>query len=87
MCNASGRTFRPALLKVELGGAMEFTLQVEETLWEGGRCLFRLVSEGGPDPEELARLGVTKDSIVRVNRQGDIELRRQFFCDVFGSLS
>jgi hypothetical protein len=49
-----------------------------------GRCLLRLATEGGPDPAELTRLGVTKDSIARVNRQGDIELRRADRWDVIG---
>lgn len=51
-----------------------------------GRCLLRLVDEGGPDPEELARVGVTPESIVRINRQGDIELRRTDRWDVIGGL-
>ncbi len=51
-----------------------------------GKCLLRLAREGGPDPEELTRIGVTKDSIVRVNRQGDIELRRVDRWDVIGGL-
>jgi hypothetical protein len=51
-----------------------------------GKCLLRLVHEGGPDPEELTRVGVTRDSIVRVNRQGDIELRRVDRWDVIGGL-
>ena len=51
-----------------------------------GNTLFRLVKGSGPDPDELAGVGVTEDSIVRVNRQGDIELRREDRWDVIGGL-
>jgi hypothetical protein len=51
-----------------------------------GKTLFRLVKGSGPDPEELARVGVEEQSIVRVNRQGDIELRRADRWDVIGGL-
>ncbi|MGQ9504800.1 MAG: hypothetical protein ACUVQG_07295 [Thermogutta sp.] len=51
-----------------------------------GRQLLRVVTEGGPTPEELARVGLKEDSIVRVNRQGDIELRRPDRWDVIGGL-
>lgn len=51
-----------------------------------GRQLLRVVTEGGPSPEELARVGLREDSIVRVNRQGDIELRRPDRWDLIGGL-
>ncbi len=51
-----------------------------------GRQLLRLAIDTGPSPEELAEIGVTDDSIVRVNRQGDIELRRDDRWDVIGGL-
>lgn len=51
-----------------------------------GRQLLRLVTEGGPSPEELARIGLKEDSVVRVNRQGDIELRRPDRWDLIGGL-
>ena len=51
-----------------------------------GKTLFRLVEGSGPDPEELARVGVREDSVVRINRQGDIELRRADRWDVIGGL-
>lgn len=51
-----------------------------------GRQLLRIVTEGGPTPDELARVGLKEDSIVRVNRQGDIELRRPDRWDVIGGL-
>jgi hypothetical protein len=51
-----------------------------------GKTLLRLVTEGGPDPGELADVGVTEESIVRVNEQGDIELRRRERWDAIGGL-
>jgi hypothetical protein len=51
-----------------------------------GKMLFRLATEDGPTPEELSKVGVTKDSIVRINRQGDIEIRRRDRWDVIGGL-
>lgn len=49
-----------------------------------GQTLLQIVTEGGPDPAELAKLGLTPKSIVRVNKQGDIELRRRDRWDVIG---
>lgn len=51
-----------------------------------GRTLMKIVREDGPDPDELARVGVTDDSVIRINRQGDIELRRPDRWDVIGGL-
>ncbi len=51
-----------------------------------GKTLLRLSQEGGPDPEELARLGVNDESVVRINRQGDIEIRRPDGWDLVGGL-
>lgn len=51
-----------------------------------GRQLLRIVTEGGPSPEELAQVGLREDSIVRVNRQGDIEIRRRDRWDLIGGL-
>ena len=51
-----------------------------------GKTLFELVKEDGPDPDELADVGVTEQSVVRVNRQGDIEIRRVNRWDVIGGL-
>ena len=49
-----------------------------------GKVLLEVVTEHGPSPDELATVGVTDDSIVRVNRQGDIELRRADRWDLSG---
>jgi hypothetical protein len=38
------------------------------------------------DKEDLRKLGVTDDSVVRINEQGDIELRRADGWDVIGGL-
>jgi hypothetical protein len=51
-----------------------------------GKTLLRLSEEGGPSLEELADVGVTNESVVRINRQGDIELRRADGWDLIGGL-
>jgi hypothetical protein len=51
-----------------------------------GKSLLRVVGDDGPTPAELAAVGMTDDSIVRVNRQGDIELRQENRWDVIGGL-
>jgi len=51
-----------------------------------GKVLLRVVGQDGPTPDDLAKVGVNEDSIVRVNRHGDIELRRTDRWDVIGGL-
>ena len=51
-----------------------------------GKRLLHMSKDTGPSPEELAEIGVKDDSIVRVNPQGDIELRRANRWDVIGGL-
>ena len=51
-----------------------------------GKTLLRIVREEGPSPEELAEVGVAEESVVRINRQGDIEIRRLDRWDVIGGL-
>ncbi len=51
-----------------------------------GKTLQRLVSDDELHPNELAELGVNDESVVRVNRQGDIEVRRPDRWDVIGGL-
>ena len=46
----------------------------------------RVISDDEPSPDELIKLGVTEESVVRVNRQGDIEIRRSDGWDVIGGL-
>jgi hypothetical protein len=51
-----------------------------------GKTLQRIISDDELHPDELAALGVTDESVVRINRQGDIELRRADRWDVIGGL-
>lgn len=51
-----------------------------------GETLSRVLSDDELSPEELASVGVTDTSIVRINRQGDIEIRRAKSWDVIGGL-
>ena len=51
-----------------------------------GKTLLGIVRDDGPSPEELAEVGVTDQSIIRVNHQGDIEIRRPDRWDVIGGL-
>ena len=51
-----------------------------------GKTLLGIDWDDGPSPGELAEVGVTDQSIIRVNQQGDIELRRSDRWDVIGGL-
>lgn len=51
-----------------------------------GKILLEIVEKDGPSPEELTQAGVTDDSLIRVNRQGDIEIRRRNRWDIVGGL-
>jgi hypothetical protein len=51
-----------------------------------GKLLMSILSDDELHPDELAKLGVTEESVVRINRQGDIELRRSDRWDVIGGL-
>jgi hypothetical protein len=51
-----------------------------------GKTLQRLISDDELHPDELAELGINDESVVRINRQGDIELRRTDRWDVVGGL-
>ncbi len=51
-----------------------------------GKMLLDLVSHEEFPAETLAEVGVDEQSIVRINRQGDIELRRKSSWDVIGGL-
>jgi hypothetical protein len=51
-----------------------------------GKVLLSVLRQGEVDPDELRASGVTDQSIVRINRQGDIELRRPDRWDVIGGL-
>ena len=51
-----------------------------------GRTLMRLLSPDEIAPDELRSAGFTEESLVRVNRQGDIELRTRKGWEVIGGL-
>lgn len=51
-----------------------------------GKTLRRVVKDEEMQTEALHRLGVNDDSILRVNVQGDLELRRVDRWDVIGGM-
>ena len=51
-----------------------------------GKTLRRIVSEDEFQTVELEHVGVSDESMIRINRQGDIEIRRQNTWDVIGGL-
>jgi hypothetical protein len=51
-----------------------------------GKTLRQMIRDNELPPQELARLGVDDESVVRINRQGDIELRCGDRWDVIGGL-
>jgi hypothetical protein len=51
-----------------------------------GKTLKHLIAEDELHVDDLASAGVEDDTIVRVNRQGDIEVRRSDRWDVIGGL-
>ena len=51
-----------------------------------GKTLQEIVSDDELHPDELVKLGVIDESVVRINRQGDIELRRSDRWDLIGGL-
>ena len=51
-----------------------------------GKILKRIASENELQQDDLAHIGVTDESMIRVNRQGDIEIRRHSTWDVIGGL-
>ena len=51
-----------------------------------GKTLFGLIENDGFTEEDLRKAGVAENSIIRVNQQGDIEVRRQGGWDVIGGL-
>jgi len=51
-----------------------------------GKTLLEMDHVDALQPEELRRTGVVETSVVRINRQGDIELRRRDRWDVIGGM-
>ncbi len=51
-----------------------------------GKTLFNLLSPEEMDASDLRSAGVSEDSVVRVNRQGDIEVRGRDGWEIIGGL-
>lgn len=51
-----------------------------------GRTLETVINDGELHAQDLAAVGIADDTIVRVNEQGDIEVRRPAGWDVVGGL-
>lgn len=51
-----------------------------------GRALMSMLEPDEVSPEELQQAGLTDTCLVRVNQQGDIEVRRHDRWDVIGGL-
>lgn len=51
-----------------------------------GKQLVQIIQDDEMDVEDLRRTGVDDESIVRINEQGDIELRRLDGWDIIGGL-
>jgi hypothetical protein len=51
-----------------------------------GETLLRIAMHTGLSPGQLKEHGVTKGSIVRINRDGDIELRRPDQWEIIGGM-
>jgi len=51
-----------------------------------GKTLKQVVTEGELGPAELEAVGVYDETIVRINEQGDIEVRRPNKWDLIGGL-
>jgi hypothetical protein len=51
-----------------------------------GKTLLDLVNDGEIDMGELHRLGVVADSILRINKHGEIELRTKHEWQLIGGL-
>ncbi|MCH2126873.1 MAG: hypothetical protein MK165_18915 [Pirellulaceae bacterium] len=51
-----------------------------------GQSLAELLTDDELSAEQLAEARVQDDSIVRINQQGDIEIRRQASWDILGGL-
>ena len=75
-----------AALRERVHSQSEMTAIAMQFIEMTGKTLLRVVSENELTPEQLRECGVREDSLVRVNPQGDIELRRRDRWDVIGGL-
>ena len=51
-----------------------------------GKTLLRLIDMTGMSPDDLGKAGVGDDTLVRVTRLGDLEMRKPHKWDVIGGL-
>lgn len=51
-----------------------------------GETLAKIVNQGELKLEDLQAAGITEDTVVRINEQGDIEVRRTDQWDLVGGL-
>lgn len=51
-----------------------------------GKTLARVITEGEIHASDLEAAGITDDSVIRINEQGDVEVRRPHGWDVVGGL-
>ena len=51
-----------------------------------GKTLFEIIENDGFTEDDLRAAGVDETTIVRVNQQGDLEVRRDHGWDVIGGL-
>lgn len=51
-----------------------------------GATLDKIISDGELHSQDIGSAGVSEDSIIRINQQGDIEVRRAQKWDVIGGL-
>ncbi len=51
-----------------------------------GETLFAIIENDGFTENDLRAAGVKEDTIVRVNQQGDLEVRRDHGWDIIGGL-
>ncbi|HPM80997.1 MAG TPA: hypothetical protein PLF81_09870 [Candidatus Anammoximicrobium sp.] len=51
-----------------------------------GKTLAQIVNEGELRAADMAAVGIADDTIVRINEQGDVEVRRRDGWDVVGGL-
>jgi hypothetical protein len=51
-----------------------------------GRTLSQVINEDEMPVSQLEKVGLTDESVVRINEQGDIEIRRPDGWDIIGGL-
>jgi hypothetical protein len=74
------------LLWYDKGNHKSTDLAIMKFIETTGKTLARIVNDGVNPPLDLHAAGVGDDTIVRINRHGDIEVRRRDRWDVIGGL-